>query len=731
MWHIACYPIPPETMTRPTLERGKEEVLAMKTRLGVVLALAIASIFAYNAQIAFAGPPYPSSPVITGLTWAPPSTIVRKATDSDNWPITWADDDNLYTAYGDGYGFEPKLVDKLSLGFARVEGIPPDFSGFNIRSSTGERFGSGATGKKASGMLMVDGTLYMWVRNANNDGTQSELAWSHDHAKTWTWSSWRFASLGYVCFLNFGKDYSGARDDYVYMYSPDTPSAYNETDHVVLIRVPKGQITNRAAYEFFKELDTDGNPVWTNDISRRGAVFIFAGGCNRLDVTYNTGIGRYLMTMKSRAKAGGLNQFSIYDAPEPWGPWTTVYYTENWDVAAGESQHIPSKWISADGKTFYMVFAGGDSFSVRKATLTLANTADDTTPPTGPSNVTATPISESQINLTWSASSDPESGVTSYNIYRDGAEVGTSTGTTYSDKGLMEDTTYSYQISAINGAGLESAKSQSFSATTLAAVDTTPPTILSVTANGDPSKVTILFSEPVEESSATDLSNYSIDSGITISSASLGADLKTVTLTTSFHSEGLTSTLTVSNVRDRASTPNVIAPNTQMNYTFLAQLVISNITVASGKAYEVIYGGLVNGAKVYIDRSYVYSNVPDWLTGATHIRTANDDRSSTGDSFISFDVNQDVTVYVAHPYGSQDQPAWMASFADTGADLVTTDRKLNLFMKDFQAGTVTLGGNEASSMYTIIVVGKDGTVPPDQDTSPPKAPSDLKIIGIQ
>ena len=33
--------------------------------------------------------------------------VVRKAHDSDNWPLTWADDDKQYTAYGDGRGFEP------------------------------------------------------------------------------------------------------------------------------------------------------------------------------------------------------------------------------------------------------------------------------------------------------------------------------------------------------------------------------------------------------------------------------------------------------------------------------------------------------------------------------------------------------------------------------------------------------------------------------------------------
>jgi hypothetical protein len=119
-------------------------------------------------------PPYPPSSVITAISWAPTSSIVRRATDSDNWPITWADDDNLYTAYGDGRGFDPKVPTKLSLGFAKVQ------------------TGDGAAGKKASGMLMVNGILYMWVRNVDLNGNQSQLAWSSDHAVTWTWSSWKF-----------------------------------------------------------------------------------------------------------------------------------------------------------------------------------------------------------------------------------------------------------------------------------------------------------------------------------------------------------------------------------------------------------------------------------------------------------------------------------------------------------------------------------------------------------
>src|SRR5262249_33279202 len=59
-------------------------------------------------------------------------------------------------------------------------------------------------------------------------------------------------------------------------------------------------------------------------------------------------------------------------APEPWGPWTTVYQADPWDVAPGESCSFPTKWMNPDGTTLYLVFSGGDAFSVRRATLRVA-----------------------------------------------------------------------------------------------------------------------------------------------------------------------------------------------------------------------------------------------------------------------------------------------------------------------------------------------------------------------
>ncbi|MBO0726951.1 MAG: serine hydrolase [Blastocatellia bacterium] len=322
--------------------------------------------------------PPPHSAVIKEIRWAPPETIVRKAEGSDNWPTTWADDDALYAAYGDGNGFEPFIVEKLSLGFAKITGAPPDFVGENLRSPTGEARGHGAAGKKASGMLMVDGVLYLWTRNAAN----AQLAWSRDRGKTWTWADWKFTdSFGCPTFLNFGRNYAGARDEFVYVYSPDSDSAYEVADSLTMARAPKGRIHEREAYEFFAGLDDLGRPKWTPNLARRVAVFTRPDGCYRAGVTYNSALRRYLLVQPvpgeaSRDRGGKIDVrfrggLAVYDAPEPWGPWTTAFFAERWDVGPGDTASFPTKWISADGRTLYLVFSGDDSFSVRKATLTL------------------------------------------------------------------------------------------------------------------------------------------------------------------------------------------------------------------------------------------------------------------------------------------------------------------------------------------------------------------------
>lgn len=99
------------------------------------------------------------------------------------------------------------------------------------------------------------------------------------------------------------------------------------------------------------------------------------------------------------------------------------------------------------------------------STSVTATTLTDTEAPTVPGGVTATAVSMTQIDLTWTASDD-NVGVAGYNIYRDGSKVGTSVTAGYHDTELAVSTNYSYRISAYDAKGNESAKSSTVSAST-------------------------------------------------------------------------------------------------------------------------------------------------------------------------------------------------------------------------------------------------------------------------
>src|SRR5207244_4056579 len=85
--------------------------------------------------------PYPPSTAIRGAVFG--TGIRRDAIDSDNWPLTWGDDDAQYTSYGDGFGFDPRVEKKLGMGFARILGGAVGYRGENLRSDA-ERTGDGA-----------------------------------------------------------------------------------------------------------------------------------------------------------------------------------------------------------------------------------------------------------------------------------------------------------------------------------------------------------------------------------------------------------------------------------------------------------------------------------------------------------------------------------------------------------------------------------------------------------
>ncbi|MBI5817262.1 MAG: fibronectin type III domain-containing protein [Candidatus Yonathbacteria bacterium] len=124
--------------------------------------------------------------------------------------------------------------------------------------------------------------------------------------------------------------------------------------------------------------------------------------------------------------------------------------------------------------------------------------AADTTPPSTPTGLTATAISSTQINLSWTASTD-NVGVTSYRIYQSGTQITTVAGTTYSRTGLSPSTQYSYAVSAYDAAGNGSPQSTGVSATTSASPQTPTIYTVTITSNGtiSPASLTIAVGDIV------------------------------------------------------------------------------------------------------------------------------------------------------------------------------------------------------------------------------------------
>ncbi len=193
------------------------------------------------------------------------------------------------------------------------------------------------------------------------------------------------------------------------------------------------------------------------------------------------------------------------------------------------------------------VLAAGNQFTVSVSVV------NDTTPPSVPTGLTATAISDTQINLSWTASTD-NVAVAGYVVRRGGAIIATTTATTYSSTGLTQSTSYTYTVEAFDSASNYSGQSGSASATTQAASsgpspDTTPPSVSSFTpSNGavgiaaTTTTLTMAMSEAVTKFSGNILlkkysDNSTVDTiSVSSSQVSVAGSVVTITLGTSLAS---------------------------------------------------------------------------------------------------------------------------------------------------------------------------------------------------
>lgn len=121
--------------------------------------------------------------------------------------------------------------------------------------------------------------------------------------------------------------------------------------------------------------------------------------------------------------------------------------------------------------TFYLKAkdaAGNASVQSNTANVTTLAPAQDTTPPSAATNLSASGTTQTTTNLSWTASTD-NVGVTGYDVYQNGVFKANTATTSYAVAGLTASTSYSFYVIAKDAAGNSSPQSNTANVTTPAA----------------------------------------------------------------------------------------------------------------------------------------------------------------------------------------------------------------------------------------------------------------------
>lgn len=202
-------------------------------------------------------------------------------------------------------------------------------------------------------------------------------------------------------------------------------------------------------------------------------------------------------------------QFTYYVIGDPSFPAIVEFGTLNHGegfISLKDERHYNDAWkqhefsfTTPEGENTYIIrFASSGNGTAYFDNVQA--TALDLEAPTNPKNLKVNDVSSDSVSLSWEAATD-NVGVMGYLVYRDNQLIQTVTGAdlAYTDNGLTEDTTYTYEVRAVDQAGNVSVASNAVTARTKLASSSPPAVPLNL-------KVTSVTTDSVSLSweSATD-----------------------------------------------------------------------------------------------------------------------------------------------------------------------------------------------------------------------------------
>jgi hypothetical protein len=314
--------------------------------------------------------------VINGLEWLSERIpYPEPSVTGDTFPMTWADDGEIYTSAGDPMWGE--CTHDHGMDVEKIVGCPPHYQIMRPHLLP-DMMGYGGDGPKPTGMICVGGVLYLAFQNMLGrkppahgtkcqHGSDAHIICSHDKGKTWEPSFKDIKTpmfpghlFGGPAFVNYGKNNEGARDEYVYAVSGDQ---FDNGSELRLGRVPKDRILDADAWEWVSDFGHDGVPNWAGNLAESVPVLMKERSISLPEMVYLRKIERYLLlTWRLRedfSPADGTDLF-IYESPEPWGPFSLVHFEEMWEgkLVNPYCPRLALKWMEPDGVTGWLQFSG-------------------------------------------------------------------------------------------------------------------------------------------------------------------------------------------------------------------------------------------------------------------------------------------------------------------------------------------------------------------------------------
>ncbi|WP_111708595.1 endonuclease [Lutibacter citreus] len=342
---------------------------------------------------------------------------------------------------------------------------------------------------------------------------------------------------------------------------------------------------------------------------------------------------------------------------------------------------IPNINISGSITIVFDGSTSGNRVSIDDLSWSCFSSSDTETPSTI-ADLSASNVTNDSADLTWTVSTD-NVGVTSYEIFKDGVFLASSTTNSYNVSGLTINTSYEFTVYAKDAAGNTSLVSNPENFTTTNIIDTTNPSIPTalVVSNETNTSIDLSWTASTDNEAIKEYDVY------------INGILESTTSSTTFTASGLIPSTTYSF--------SVLARDTSDNESSSLSIAVDGTTTATPSFCGSETFTNSNATSSYNDSSFTGDNGVTW----TYTESRNDGGYSiTGTSFMLRNTSSTLISSTVSNGIGEFTCSLLKGFTGSG------DRQVALYVNDVLKGTSSAWDNTSVQTFTISGINISGDI---------------------